>query len=288
MPEQVRDIKRRIRSVKNTQQITKAMEMVAAARLRRAQEKAVAARPYAREIQDMIRRLLPAVNMVTHPLLAPRKGHRVCCVVLTSDRGLCGGFNVQVTRYAQGLLAQQQEHAVIPVGRRGRDYFKRRGYRLLTEFTAVGDEPTVAQTREIAQALLDLYDKNLVDEINLVYMEFVSAGKQRPAVAKLLPLEVQPASEESEHDLLLDYFFEPEPEAVLDMLLPRFIVGKIYSALLESKASEQAARMIAMGAASENALEMIDQLTLSFNKARQAAITKELSEIVGGADALRG
>ncbi len=287
MPEQVRDIKRRIRSVKSTQQITKAMEMVAAARLRRAQEKAVAARPYAREIQDMIRRLLPAVNMVTHPLLAPRKGHRVCCVVLTSDRGLCGGFNGQVTRYAQGLLAQQQEHAVIPVGRRGRDYFKRRGYRLLTEFIAVGDEPTVAQTREIAQALLDLYDKNLVDEIDLVYTEFVSAGKQRPAVVKLLPVEA-PDGEEPEHELRWDYSFAMEPEAVLDMLLPRFIVGKIYSALLESKASEQAARMIAMGAASENALEMIDQLTLSFNKARQAAITKELSEIVGGAAALRG
>ena len=287
MAEQVRDIKRRIRSIKSTQQITKAMEMVAAAKLRRAQEKAIAARPNAREIQDMIQRLLPAIDTI-HPLLTPRKEHRVCYVALTSDRGLCGGFNGQVSRYTQLLLAQHQENAVIIVGRKGRDYFRRRGYRLLAEFVAVGDEPTVAQTREIAQALLDLYNKNLIDEINLVYMEFVSAGKQRPAVAKLLPLEVQPASEESEHDLLLDYFFEPEPEAVLDMLLPRFIVGKIYSALLESKASEQAARMIAMGAASENALEMIDQLTLSFNKARQAAITKELSEIVGGADALRG
>ena len=202
--------------------------------------------------------------------------------------GLCGGFNGQVSRYTQILLAQQQENAVITVGRKGRDYFRRRGYRLLAEFVAVGDEPTVGQTREIAQALLDLYDKELVDEINLVYMEFVSAGKQRPTVAKLLPLEVSPTVEESGHELLRDYFFEPEPEEVLDMLLPRFIVGKIYSALLESKASEMAARMIAMGAASENALEMIDQLTLSFNKARQAAITKELSEIVGGADALRG
>jgi F-type H+-transporting ATPase subunit gamma len=288
MAEQVRDIKRRIRSIKSTQQITKAMEMVAAAKLRRAQEKAIAARPYAREIKDLIQRLLAAIDTVTNPLLTPRKEHRVCYVALTSDRGLCGGFNGQVCRHAQVLMAQQQENAVVTIGRKGRDYFRRRGYRLLGEFVALGDEPGITQTREIAQALLDLYNKNLVDEINLVYMEFVTAGKQRPAVAKLLPLEVSPAGEESERGLQRDYFFEPEPEAVLDLLLPRFIVGKIYSALLESKASEMAARMIAMGAASENALEMIDQLTLSFNKARQAAITKELSEIVGGADALRG
>jgi F-type H+-transporting ATPase subunit gamma len=288
MAEQVRDIKRRIRSIKSTQQITKAMEMVAAAKLRRAQEKAVAARPYAREIQNMIQRLLPSIDIISHPLLTPHKEHRVCYVALTSDRGLCGGFNGQVSRYTQILLAQHQENAVITIGRKGRDYFRRRGYRLLAEFIAVGDEPSVAQTREIAQALLDLYNKNLVDEINLVYMEFVSAGRQHPTIAKLLPLEAFPAVEESEHEMLLDYFFEPEPEEVLDMLLPRFIVGKIYSALLESKASEMAARVIAMGAASENALEMIDQLTLSFNKARQAAITKELSEIVGGSEALRG
>jgi F-type H+-transporting ATPase subunit gamma len=288
MPEQVRDIKRRIRSIKSTQQITKAMEMVAAAKLRRAQEKAIAARPYAREIQNMIQQLLPSVDALSYPLLIPHKEHRVCYVALTSDRGLCGGFNGQVSRYAQVLMEQHQEYAVIAVGRKGRDYFKRRGYPMLAEFVAIGDNPSVAQTREIAQTLIDLYNKNQVDEINLVYMEFVTAGKQRPAVSKLLPLEVPEPAAESDHEILRDYFFEPEPEAVLAMLLPRFIVGKVYSALLESKASELAAKMIAMGAASENALEMIDQLTLSFNKARQAAITSELSEIVGGADALKG
>ncbi|MGD0153768.1 MAG: ATP synthase F1 subunit gamma [Thermacetogeniaceae bacterium] len=287
MPEQVRDIKRRIRSIKSIQQITKAMKMVAAAKLRRAQEKVVAARPYAREIQGMIQRLLPAVNTITHPLLVPRKSHRVGYVVLTSDRGLCGGFNGHVTRHTQMLLSKEKEYGLITIGRKGRDYFRRRGYQLLAEFVAVGDEPTVAQTREIAQALFDLYEKNLVDEINLVYMEFVSAGKQRPVVARLLPVEA-PVSEEPGNEPILDYFFEPEPEALLDMLLPRFVIGKIYSGLLESKASEWAARMIAMGAASENAMEMIDGLTLTFNKARQAAITKELSEIVGGADALKG
>jgi F-type H+-transporting ATPase subunit gamma len=276
-----------MRSINNTQQITKAMEMVAAAKLRHAQEKALAARPYAREIEAMIRRVLPAVDAVNHPLLMPREKHCAGYVVLTSDRGLCGGFNGQVLRKAQVLMAQQNEPAVIAVGRRGRDYFRRRGYRLSAEFIAVGDEPTVGQTREIAQALFKLYEKNLIDEINLVYNEFISTGTHRPAVARLLPLETATVQEAGQ-ELLQDYFFEPDPEAVLDMLLPRFIIGKIYSALLESKASEQAARMIAMGAASENALEMINQLTLSFNKARQAAITKELSEIVGGVAALQG
>jgi F-type H+-transporting ATPase subunit gamma len=287
MAEQVRDIKRRVRGIKSTQQITKAMEMVAAARLRRAQEKVVAARPYAREIQAVIRRLLPAIPDIAHPLLVPHQGHRVGYVVMTSDRGLCGGFNGHVIRQAQALAAQEKEYALITLGRRGRDFFRRRGYRLLAEFIALGDDPTVAQTREIAQALLDLYERNLVDEINLVYMEFISTGRQHPKVARLLPVEA-PAALEADQELINDYLFEPEPEKVLDMLLPRFIVGQIYNALLESKASELAARMIAMGAASENAMEMIDQLTLSFNKARQAAITKELSEIVGGADALKG
>ena len=287
MAEQLRDIKRRIRSIKSTQQITKAMEMVAAARLRRVQAKVVAARPYAREIQGMIKRLLPAISEITHPLLVPRKSHRVGYVVMTSDRGLCGAFNGHVLRRAQMLLAQEQEYGLIILGRKGRDFFRRRRYRLLAEFIALGDDPTVAQTREIAQAILDLYEKNLVDEINLVYMEFISTGRQRPVVARLLPVE-PPTVDEADQELISDYFFEPEPEAVLDMLLPRFIIGQIYNAMLESKASEQAARMIAMGAASENAVEMIDQLTLSFNKARQAAITEELSEIVGGADALKG
>lgn len=287
MPEQVRDIKRRIRSIQSTQKITKAMEMVAAAKLRRAQEKAVAARPYAREIQDMVQRLLPVVSADSHPMLIRHKGHRAGYVMLTADRGLCGGFNSQVTRYIQTLMARQQESAVIPVGRKGRDYFRRRGQKLLAEFVAIGDDPSVAQTGEIAQALLDLYEKNMIDEINLVYTEFISAGRQRPTVVRLLPLDIPTG--ENKYELLRDYFFVPEnPEEVLDVLLPRFIVGKLHSALLESNASLQAARMMAMGAASKNALEMMDQLTMSFNKARQAAITSELSEIVGGADALRG
>jgi F-type H+-transporting ATPase subunit gamma len=289
MAEQVRDIKRRIRSIKSTQQITKAMEMVAAAKLRRAQEKAIAARPYAREIQDMVESLLPVVSADSHPMLTRHKGHRAGFVVLTADRGLCGGFNGQVNRFTQLLIAQQQESAVIPVGRKGRDYFRRRGYKLAAEFVAIGDDPSVAQTGEIAKTILDLYEKNVIDEINLVYTEFISAGKQRPRVTRLLPMEMSAGASEAKYELLRDYFFVPEnPAELLDILLPRFIIGKLYSALLESNASLQAARMMAMGAASKNALEMMDELTMSFNKARQGAITRELSEIVGGADALKG
>jgi F-type H+-transporting ATPase subunit gamma len=286
MPEQVRDIKRRIRSIKNTQQITKAMEMVAAARLRRAQEKVVAARPYAREIAGMIGRLLPIISEITHPLLVPRERKRVGYVLMTSDRGLCGAFNSHVIRRAHVALAEEKESSLIAIGRKGRDFFRRRGYRLLAEFIALGDEPTVAQTKEIARVLIELYEGDFLDEINLIYMEFVSTGRQRPVVIKLLPVDTAIYGE-SQPEAMRDYVFEPDPETLLGMLLPRFIESQIYRAVLEAKASEHAARMMAMGAATENAGEMIRDLTLSFNKARQAAITKEISEIVGGADALK-
>ncbi len=287
MPEQVRDIKRRIRSIKNTQQITKAMEMVAAARLRRAQEKVLAARPYAREIMGIIGRLLPTISEITHPLLVPRERKRVGYVLMTSDRGLCGSFNGNVIRRAQLALAEEKEGSLIVIGRKGRDYFRRRGYRLLAEFIALGDEPAVTQTREIARALIELYQGEFVDELNLIHMEFISTGRQRPVVVKLLPVDTSIYGE-SQPEAMLDYEFEPDPQTLLGLLLPRFVESQVYRAVLEAKASEHAARMIAMGSATENAGDMIRDLTLTFNKARQAAITKELSEIVGGAEALRG
>lgn len=287
MPEHMRDIKRRIRSIKNTQQITKAMEMVAAARLRRAQDKVAAARPYAREIREMIRRVVCTLEEVAHPLLVHRERRYVGYVVFTSDRGLCGAFNAHVIRKAQVQLTEEREKGLIVVGRKGRDYFRRRGFTFLAEFLALGDDPTLAQAQGIARTLISLYEGNILDEINLVYTEFISVGRQRPVVAKLLPVEPF-TFEEGEREQMRDYLFEPDPEAVLEMLLPRFIESQLYLALLEAKASEHAARMLAMGNATENAGEMIRQLTLSFNKARQAAITKEIAEIVGGAEALKG
>ncbi len=190
-------------------------------------------------------------------------------------------------RRAQIVLGEEKNRSLITIGRKGRDFFRRRGYQLLGEFIALGDEPTIAQTREIARVLIDLYKTNFIDELNLIYMEFISIGRQRPVVVKLLPVDTSVYGE-AKPEAMRDYVFEPEPETVLDMLLPRFVESQIYRAVLEAKASEHAARMMAMGSATENAGEMIRGLTLSFNKARQAAITKELAEIVGGADALKG
>ncbi len=287
MPEQMRDIKRRIRSIKNTEQITKAMEMVAAARLRRAQSRVESARPYAEEIRKMAGRIAASLEDVSHPLLVEREVRNAGFVVFTSDRGLCGAFNARVIRFAQDVLKERDARSIVAVGRKGRDFFRRRGYDLLADFTGIGDEPGVDAAREVVRSILKLYESGALDEINLVYTEFVSTSRQRPVVRRLLPIEI-PTGDGNESRRADDYIYEPGPERVLDIVLPRFVEAQVYRAMLEAKVSEHAARMLAMGNATENAGEMISQLTLSFNKARQAAITKELSEIVTGAEALKG
>lgn len=282
----MRDIKRRIRSIKNTQQITKAMEMVAAARLRRSQSRVEMARPYAEEIRRIAGRIAGSLEEVSHPLLVRREIQRPCFVLFTSDRGLCGAFNARVIRFAQELLKERNSKSIVAVGRKGRDFFRRRGYELLAEFIGMGDDPRVDVAREIVRCVISLYVDGAVDEVSLIYTEFISTGRQQPTVKRLLPIEI--SSQEEEERVLADYIFEPGQKKVIEMLLPRFVESQVYRALLESKVSEHAARMLAMGNASENASKMIDQLTLSFNKARQAAITKELTEIVTGAEALKG
>ncbi|HHY40098.1 MAG TPA: ATP synthase F1 subunit gamma [Syntrophaceticus sp.] len=289
MPENLRDIKRRIRSIKNTEQITKAMEMVAAARLRHAQERVEQARPYSQEIDALIKRVAGSFSDLTHPFFLARERQQVGYVIFTSDRGLCGAFNSHVIRRAEIELAKEKEAGLIIIGRKGRDYFRRRNYNILSEFVNIGDDPAVDQARGIARTLVDLYNGNIVDEVNLVYTEFISTGKQRPVVYKLLPLTQPSAGSEEAKDIkIIDYIIEPSPQDVLAMLLPRFIEAEVYRAVLESRASEEASRMIAMSQAKENAGEMIEQLTLLSNKLRQAAITKEIAEIVGGAEALKG
>jgi len=287
--ENLRDIKRRIRSIKNTEQITKAMEMVAAARLRHAQERVEQARPYSQEIDGLIKRVAGSFSDLTHPLFEVRERQNVGYVVFTSDRGLCGAFNGHVIRMVEKELAKEKEAGLIIIGRKGRDYFRRRKYNILSEFVDIGDEPAVDQARGIARTLVDLYTGNIVDEVNLVYTEFISTGKQQPVVYKLLPLAQPSADHEKSSDTkTIDYIIEPSPQDVLEVLLPRFIEAEVYRAVLESRASEEASRMIAMSQAKENAAEMIDQLTLLSNKLRQAAITSEIAEIVGGAEALKG
>lgn len=278
----VRDIRRRIRSVANMQQITKAMKMVAAAKLRKAQEKVVASRPYAKQIQDVLARLAQAQSDVSHPLLEQRPVKKIGYVLVTSDRGLCGGFNANLIRMTRGILEDKKDvnTGLIAVGRKGNDYFNRRSIEIITKFIGLGDNPDYSQARRIADEVMGLYTNRELDEVYLVYSSFVSVLTQEPTMVKVLPIE--PSTEKVEGN----YIFEPSPQEILDKMLPNYIESQIFSALLESKASEQGARMTAMDSATENAKEMIAKLTLVMNRARQAAITKEISEIVGGAAAL--
>ncbi|AFM43461.1 ATP synthase F1 subcomplex gamma subunit [Desulfosporosinus acidiphilus SJ4] len=276
----VRDIRRRIRSVRNMQQITKAMKMVSAAKLRKAQQKLIAARPYANQLQGVLERLSQAGDTV-HPLLVKRPVQKVVYVLITSDRGLCGGYNANLIRKTTGLIAETpQEVKLVTVGRKGRDFFRRGKIEFLAEFVALGDDPSFNQAKDIAQEVIRLYEQGEADEVYLLYTEFVSAITQRPSQVKLLPIE------KPEGKYGKQYIFEPSPDEILAGLLPKYVETQIFRSILEGKASEQGARMTAMSSATDNATDMIDRLSLAMNRARQAAITKEISEIVGGAAAL--
>lgn len=281
-----REIKRRIRSVKNTQQITKAMEMVAAAKLRRAQERAQAARPYAEKMREVIASIARGTKGVRHPMLVARPVKRTGYVVITADRGLAGAYNANVIRATLKRIrerhASEKEYAIIAVGRKGRDFFKKRGYPVVAEIVGLSDFPTFADIERIAKTAVQMYADGTVDELVLIYNEFVNPVTQRPVEKVLLPL-----ADVGETAASVTYEYEPSPDAVLEVLLPRYAETLIYSGLLEAKASEHAARMTAMGNATDNAAEMIERLTLMYNRARQASITQEIAEIVAGANALQ-
>ncbi|HWQ70744.1 MAG TPA: ATP synthase F1 subunit gamma [Desulfitobacteriaceae bacterium] len=284
----VRDIRRRIRAIRNMQQITKAMKMVAAARLRKAQDKVIAARPYANQLQEVLARVVQAQAGVKHPLLEKRTVQKVGYILVTSDRGLCGGFNANLIRKTTSLLQEQtSETGLVTVGRKGRDFFRRGTVQIMAEYTGLGDSPTYAQAQEIASEVMHLYQNGEIDEVYLMFAEFISVITNRPTLTKLLPIE-KPAenNEKPVGEVKGVYLFEPSPEEILARLLPAYVENSIYRAILESKASEQGSRMTAMSAATDNAVDMIDRLTLIMNRARQAVITKEISEIVGGAAAL--
>jgi F-type H+-transporting ATPase subunit gamma len=285
----VRDYKRRIRSVKNTQQITKAMKMVAAAKLRRAQEKAESSRPYNETLRGTVARLASVAFDVRHPLLEVREEVRkVGYIVVTADRGLCGAYNTNIIRAAQTAIAEDERKAetgIVAVGRKSRDFYRKRGP-IDAEFVALGDEISYADAREVAQYVINAYENEEMDEVYLVYARFVNVLRQVPTVTKLLPLD-PPKSEGDAEEGFVDYIYEPSAEDILVSLLPRYVGSQIYNAMLEGKASEHGARMTAMGNATQNAGEMIDNLTLAMNKLRQAAITDEILDIVGGAEALK-
>jgi len=284
-------IRKRIASVKNTRKITAAMKLVAGARLRRAQEAIWAARPYAQRMQEVIAELAARAGEEAHPLLALRDEKRIGLVVLTSDRGLCGGFNSNIARRTERFLVDNRDKfsdvTLHVVGRKGRDYFRRRyAARIKHEWSAAAaSEPALALAREVAHVATEAFLGKDVDGIYLVYNEFKSAISQRVTVEPLLP--VVPMKLDEAHGRN-DFKYEPSRNELLSVIVPLHVEVQIYRAVLESIASEFGARMSAMDSATRNAGEMISRLTLDFNRARQAAITKELMEIVGGAEALKG
>jgi F-type H+-transporting ATPase subunit gamma len=278
------DIRRRIKSVKSTQQITKAMNMVSAAKLRRSQEAMFAARPFARRMLDVLSSMAARARPESHPLLAERKGNRVLLVIVTADKGLAGGFNANIIRAGMQFLEQRAgtDIAVDVVGRRGRDYFRRREYRIRTEHVGIFQALRYPVAQEIAKDLIRIFTAGEVDEIHLLYNEFKSVIQQKITVERLLPIPRLPVDDK---EPAFDYIYEPGPGDIYERILPRHVEVQVWRALLESQAAEHGARMAAMDSASRNAGEMISRLTLYMNKVRQAAITKEIIEVVSGASA---
>jgi F-type H+-transporting ATPase subunit gamma len=280
----------RIASVKSTQKITRAMKLVAAAKLRRAQDAIIAARPYANALAEAVSELAARAGGDAHPMLQQRDPRRVSLIVLSSDRGLCGGFNANVGRATIRFVEEKRaagsldEVRVEMVGRKGRDYLRRRKVELTHEFGGAAGDTAIERAKEVALTVSDDFANNRTDAVYIIYNEFKSAVSQRVVTVPLLP--VAPVVHQDEG--ALDFLYEPSKEELLTLLLPLFIENQIFRAMLESIASEFGARMTSMENATNNATDMIDRLTLQYNRARQASITKELMEIVGGAEALKG
>lgn len=287
----LRIIRRRIKSVQSTAKITKAMELVAASKMRRAQASALAARPYAERMRWVLADLSESVaelsDQVTHPFLERREPENVLLLYLTPDRGLAGGLNSNLNRAAISRVLEEggagHQLQIVAVGRKGRDLFRRNRQRMLAEFTAIGDYPTYEDTRAISRIIMDEYSAGRVDEVLMLFPEFVNTVTQRPQTRQLLPI----IPDQDRDTEAVDYIYEPSRQQVLNELLPRYVEIQIYAAILELIASEQSARMVAMRNATDNANELIEDLTLTYNKARQEQITRELLEIVGGAEAMQ-
>jgi len=286
------DFRRRIRSVKNTQQITRAMKFVAAARLRRAQESALAARPYATELARLLRSIMGRIETPQHPLLAKRPEERILAIVLTGERGLAGAFNTNILRKANEFLREHKNKklSVVPVGKKGRDALKRAGFSFAAEYINVLAKVEFGTAREIARLVTRLYQEDQIDAVYLIFSEFKTVMTANLKVEKLLPVEPEQESErhqgrdkDKEPQSQVDYIYEQSPERLLGTLLPKYIEAQVLRSMLESSAAEYAARMAAMESATRNAGEVIQALTLHMNKVRQAAITKEIIEIISGA-----
>lgn len=286
----LRDIRRRIKAVDSTKQITRAMYMISAAKLRKSEDMVNAARPFTNKLQEVLERLAETDLTMSHELLEKREVKKSLVVVITGDRGLCGSFNNNVMKYAQNLVDESDVPVeLVTIGKKGRDFFKKRGYQIREEVLGVGEDVDVSMSRNLTQSLMKAYMNKEVDRVVVVYTQFLSAMSQNPNSFQLLPIEgmEKKVQEETEVDVE-EYIFEPSAEDIFKHLLPKFVEMEFYHLLLETKTSEHGARMTAMKSATDNAEDMIHSLTLKYNRARQAAITTEISEIVGGAEALKG
>jgi F-type H+-transporting ATPase subunit gamma len=278
-------LRRRIRSIQSTAKITRAMEMIATAKMKRAQEQALAGRPYSEKISQVIADLAAesAGDSAAHPLLEKRKVNKVAVVHITSDRGLCGGLNANMNRLTSGFILEQSVPVtLITVGRKGRDFMYRQQRDVRAEFTKISDRPSMLETLPISRIITDDYSTGYIDQVYLAYSKYITTMVQNPTLELLLPIEPAtiPKTETKE------YIYEPDPAFVLNELLPRFVEMRLYHAILEAIASEQSARMVAMRNATDNANDVIEELTLILNKARQEMITKELLDITGGVESL--
>ena len=279
------DIRRRLRSVKNIQQITRAMKMVAAAKLRRSQDRVIAARPYASALRDVLANVSSRVREINHPLLAEREEKRVLVMIVAGDKGLAGAFNTNINRAVGALMREKrwEEATLVTVGKKAVDFWKRRSFVSRASYPGIFSRLELRHAREIAELLTKLFVGGEIDAAFVVYNEFKSVMSQIVRVEKILPIARATVAKEQEG---IDYLYEPDPAQILEKLLPRHLEFSIFKILLESAASENGARMTAMDASTKNAGDMIDSLTLTYNRARQARITKELIEIVSGAAAL--
>jgi len=286
----LRDIKRRIKAVESTSKITKAMKMVSAAKFRKAQQRMLEMRPYAERMNGILSSLASGAEGETHPLLMVRPRRNIEVLVLTSDRGLCGAFNTNImkaaTRHIDELRREGYEVTIDIVGRKARDYYKRRGIGMRKTWTGIAGKISYANAQEIAAEIIENYTNETTDEVVLIFNEFKSAIAQQVVISRLLPLAPIQAAEETLP--IYNFIYEPSKQEIFSRLVPKNVEIQIFRALLESQASEEAARMAAMENATRAANDMIDSLTLQFNKARQASITKELMDIVGGVEAMKG
>ena len=283
----LRDIRRRIKSVSGTQQITKAMEMVAAARLRKAQSRTESSRPYALKMQSMLDNLTKASADIVHPLFEKREVKKVALVIISSDRGLCGSYNSNIIRGADGFLKRYEKEKIllITIGKKGYIYYSKRPWGIRLKYLNLGGNLILSHVKKITNDLVNLYLSGEVDEIYFLYTKFISAMTHRITLEKFLNIESQ--IEKEKKKAYLEFIFEPGPEKIFSNLLPNYCMTKVQMALAESFASEHSSRMISMGAATKNAEEMIEHLTLVRNKLRQASITKEMLEITTSAEALK-